>query len=43
MNVKKELETKAGTANGIYLNNIEIDPSAIKAIIINEVLSSDPS
>ena len=23
MNVKKELETKVGIANGLYLNNIE--------------------
>ena len=42
MNIKKELETKAGIANGIYLNNIEIDPPAIKAIMINEVVPSDP-
>lgn len=42
MNVKKELETKAGTANGIYLNNIEIDPLTIKAIMINEVVPADP-
>ena len=42
MNVKKELEVKAGTANGIYLNNIEIDPLTIKAIMINEVVPSDP-
>ena len=25
MNIKKELETKVGIANGIYLNDIEID------------------
>ena len=42
MNVKKELETKAGTANDIYLNNIEIDPLTIKAIMINEVVPADP-
>ena len=42
MNVKKELETKAGTANGIYLNNIEIDPLTVKAIMINEVVPADP-
>lgn len=43
MNIKKELETKAGIANGIYLNNIDIDPLMIKAIMINEVVPSDPS
>lgn len=43
MNIKKELETKVGIANGIYLNNIDIDPLTIKAIMINEVVPSDPS
>ena len=42
MNIKKELEAKAGIANGIYLNNIDIDPLMIKAIMINEVVPSDP-
>ena len=41
MNIKKELETKAGIANGIYINNIDIDPLTIKAIMINEVVPSD--
>lgn len=38
----KKLETKVGIANGIYLNNIEIDPLKIRAIMINEVVPSDP-
>ena len=42
MNIKKELEAKAGITNGIYLNNIEIDPLTIKVIMINEVVPSDP-
>ena len=42
MNIKKELETKAGITKGIYLNNIDIDPLVIKAIMINEVVPSDP-
>ncbi len=42
MNIRKELETKAGAANGIYLNNLDIDPLTIKAIMINEVVPSDP-
>ena len=37
MNIKKELEKKLGIANGILLNNIDIDPLTIKAIMINEV------
>ena len=43
MNIKTELETKSGIANGIYLNNIEIDPLTVRAIMINEVVPSDPS
>ena len=31
MNIKKELETKVGIANGIYLNNIDISPLTIKS------------
>ena len=42
MNIKRELETKVGTANSIYLNNIDIPPLTIKAIMINEVVPSDP-
>ena len=42
MNIKKELETKIGIASGIYLNDIDIDPLTIKAIMINEVVPSDP-
>ena len=42
MNIKKELEMKVGIANGIYLNNIEIDPLTIYAMMINEVVPSDP-
>ncbi len=43
MNIKKELETKIGISDGICLNNIEIDPLAIRAVMINEVVPSDPS
>ena len=34
MNIKQELEAKAGIANAIYLNDIEVDPLTIKAIMI---------
>ena len=43
MNIKKELETKIGIANDVYLNNIEIDPLTVKAIMINEVVPADPA
>lgn len=42
MNIKTALETKLGSVTDIYLNNIEIDPPTIKAIMINEVVPSDP-
>lgn len=42
MNIKKELETKVGIADGIYLNDIDIDPLTIKAIMIDEVVPADP-
>ena len=42
INIKRELETKVGIANSIYLNNIDIPPLTIKAIMINEVVPSDP-
>ncbi len=42
MNIRKELETKVSIANGIYLNDIDIDQLTIKAIMINEVVPSDP-
>ena len=43
MNIQNELEAKVGITNSIYLNNIEIDPLTIKAIMINEVVPSDAS
>lgn len=43
MNVKRELESVIGIRDEFQLNNIEIEPSVIKAILINEVVPSDPS
>ncbi len=43
MHVKKELELKLGAADGICLNDVEVDPLTIKAVLINEVVPSDPS
>ncbi len=42
MNIKKEIEKGAGIGNGIYLSDIEINPLGIKAVMINEVVPSDP-
>lgn len=43
MNIKKELESLVGGDEKIQLNDVEIDPSKIKAIMINEVVPSDAS
>lgn len=43
MNIQNEIEAKVGRRSSIYLNNIEIDPLMIKAIMINEVVPSDAS
>lgn len=42
MNIKKQLEMNLGVADGIYLNDVEIDPLTIQAVMINEVVPSDP-
>lgn len=42
MNIKNELERTIGTPDSLYLNDIEIDPFTIKAIMINEVVPFDP-
>ena len=31
MNIKRELETKVGITNGIYLNNIDMDRVCLKS------------
>lgn len=43
MNIRKEIEAKVGKNGSIYLNNIEVDPLMIKAMMINEVVPSDAS
>lgn len=43
MNIKHALEAAVGPADGIYLNDVEIDPSSIKAVMINEVAPPDPA
>lgn len=43
MNVANELRRQLGEAPHIRLNDLEIDPAAIRAILINEVVPDDPS
>lgn len=42
MNIQRELEAKAGTVDGVCLNDVELDPPAVKAVMINEVVPFDP-
>ena len=43
MNVKTELLATRGVTDAMQLNEVELDPFAIKAIMINEVVPVDPS
>lgn len=43
MNIKKELEKTVGIKENIQLNDLDVDPSKIAAIMINEVVPIDPS
>lgn len=43
MNVREELEKSIGKSDEIRLNDIEIDPHSIKAIMINEVVPVNSS
>lgn len=42
MNIKQTLEAQFGTLSRLQLNDVDIDPSAIRAIMINEVVPADP-
>lgn len=43
MNVKRELEKEMGATDGLQLNDIELEPLTIKAIMINEIVPYDPT
>lgn len=42
MNIRHELETRFGTQPHIRLNDIDIDPAVIRAVMISEVVPADP-
>lgn len=42
MNIKQELEKTIGVSDQVQLSDIDIDPMRIRAIMINEVVPSDP-
>ncbi|MBP3647869.1 MAG: uracil-DNA glycosylase [Clostridia bacterium] len=43
MNIRSELERQLGQATSIRLNDVELDPAAIRAVMINEVVPEDPA
>lgn len=43
MNIKQELERALGDPGLLRLNDVEIDPESIRAIMINEVVPEDPT
>ena len=43
VNVREELQRELGIIPAIQLNDVEVDPAAIRAIMINEVVPADPA
>ena len=43
MNIRQALEAQFGAAPHIQLNDVEVDPASIRAILINEVVPADPA
>ena len=43
MNIKETLENQLGPASHLQLNDVEVDPAGIRAILINEVVPADPA
>ena len=43
MNIKQTLEAQLGSQPHIHLNDVEIDPASIRAIMINEIVPEDPA
>ena len=43
MNIRQALESQLGSAPQLHLNDVDVDPAAIRAILINEVVPADPA
>ena len=43
MNIKDELEMKMGVNAHIHLNDVDVNPDSIYAVMINEVVPDDPT
>lgn len=42
MNIRTELENTVGLQPRIQLNDVDLNPAHIRAILINEVVPADP-
>lgn len=43
MNIKQTIEAQLGSQPHIHLNDIDIDPASIRAIMVNEIVPDDPT
>lgn len=43
MNIRSALETQLGAKPHIHLNDVDIDPAGIYAVMINEIVPQDPA
>lgn len=43
MNIRQALESQMGAAPQLQLNDVDVDPARIRAIMINEVVPADPA
>lgn len=43
MNIRRELEARLGIQPHVRLNDIDLDPAAIRAVMISEVVPADPA
>lgn len=43
MNIREALEARFGTQRELRLNDVEVDPAKIRALLINEVVPADPA
>ena len=43
MNIRQTLESRLGPAPQLQLNDVDVDPASIRAVLINEVVPADPA
>ena len=43
MNIKQTIEAQLGSLPHIHLNDIDLDPASIRAIMVNEIVPNDPT